>query len=133
MRLKAILSGILGLALTGPTFGDPQAGGQESFPEGVEGVAEEPEVDVAAKLEEINEIMKQAERDLAGISDWRATDAQGRAIDELSRMFDGARQRQDSAIQSLEQLIKAAAEKSGKTGDKLDPSRTEKDRPPTKL
>ncbi|MEK7467289.1 MAG: hypothetical protein AAB074_07745 [Planctomycetota bacterium] len=134
MRWNLVLSGVLSLGLSFPAFADPG----EEFPEGPKGEEEalpgsdeeemeEEQIDVLGTLETIVGDMKDAEKSLADINGWKATDAQGnaiddvkrlidaqdlqkKAIDDMSRIFEGGKNEQEAAVQGLEKLIKAAKE-----------------------
>ena len=135
MRWNLLLSGVLGLGLSFPAFADPgeelpegpKGGGDEALPGSDEESMEEEQIDVLAELEKIVGDMKDAEQIIGSLGGWRATDAQGnaieeakrlidaqdlqkKAIEEMSRIFEGGKKEQEAAVQGLEKLIKAAKE-----------------------
>ncbi|KAF0244911.1 MAG: hypothetical protein FD180_2132 [Planctomycetota bacterium] len=135
MRWNLVLSGVLGLGLTMPAFADPgeefpdgpKVEGEEALPGSDEEEMEEEQIDVLGTLEGIIGKMKDAESTLAGANSWKATDAQGnvieevkklvdaqdlqkKAIEEMSRIFEGGKKDQTAAVEGLEKLIKAAKE-----------------------
>jgi hypothetical protein len=135
---RTAVAGVLALAFAVPAAGEPDeelpdgpaAEAGEILPDGEEESAEAGEVDVLKTLEEAREWMKEAERSLARLPDWRATDERGQAIRdvedllkarqlqekalrELTRLFDSSREGQGKAIDALEALIKAAKDEEG--------------------
>lgn len=137
MTWKLVLSGVLGLALGFPAWAEPdeefpegpKPEEKEALPESDEEEMEEEQIDVLGTLESIIGKMKDAEDHLAKAGSWKATDAQGnviedvnklinaqdlqnKAIQEMSRIFDGSKKEQQTAISEIEKLIKAAKESS---------------------
>jgi hypothetical protein len=135
--LRFALTGLLAAALAWPVAAEPE----EEFPEGLAGETdealpesdeeemEEEQVDVVGTLEGIIGKMKDAEESLAGAGSWKATDAQGnaiedvnklieaqdlqkKAIEEMSRIFDSGKKKQQGAVEDIEKLIKLAKESS---------------------
>lgn len=135
--MRFALTGLLAAALACPAMAEPDeefpegpAGGEEEvLPESDEEEMEEEEVDVVGTLEGIIGKMKDAEDSLAGAGSWKATDAQGnaiedvnklieasdlqkKAIEEMTRIFDGGKKKQQGAVEDIEKLIKLAKESS---------------------
>jgi hypothetical protein len=135
MRWKLALSGVLGLGLSFPVFADPgeelpegpKSGGDEALPGSDEESMEEEQIDVLGTLEGIIGKMKDAESTLAKLKDHQAVTEQGevvkseeellksadlqkKAIEQMSRIFEGGKNEQEAAVQGLEKLIKAAKE-----------------------
>ena len=118
MKLKLVMSGILGLALSAPAFADPgedfptgpkpETG--EVLPGGDEKEMEEEQIDVVGILEGIVGKMKDAEQSLAITDIEGAAEAAGKAAEKMSKVFEGSNKNQTAAIQDLEKLIKAAKE-----------------------
>jgi hypothetical protein len=120
MKLKRLVSGILGLGLSFPVFADPgeelpvgpTAGSEETLPVGDEDAMDEAPVDVLAALEKIVGNMKDAERLLA----------------ELNA---GRLQEQEAAVRGLEELIKSCADRDGSSSsDKRDSAADKSGRTP---
>lgn len=136
-RLAAI--GALSLCLSVPASrafaeeelpGGPKPEGEEPLPGSEEEANEEEDVDVLGTLDKIIGKMKDAEASLAEAGTWKATDAQGNAIEEaeklltakdlqdkaireMNKIFDGSKDGQSQAIEGIEKLIKAAKESQG--------------------
>ena len=135
MTWKLMLSGVLGLGLSFPAFADPgedfpegpKGEGEEALPGSDEEEMEEEQIDVLGTLEKIIEQMKNAESTLAKAKDHQAVTEQGevvksqeellksldlqkKAIEQMSRIFEGGKNEQEAAVQGLEKLIKAAKE-----------------------
>ncbi|MCC6739205.1 MAG: hypothetical protein IT452_09170 [Planctomycetia bacterium] len=130
-------AGALAAALSVPAFADdeefpegPKTEGEEALPGSEEEEMEEEEVDVLGTLEAIIGKMKDAESSLAQAGSWKATDAQGNAIEdadklltakdlqdkairEMTKIFDGSKDGQSKAVEGIEKLIKAAKEQQG--------------------
>jgi hypothetical protein len=134
MNWKIVLSGLLGVALSGPAWAEdeefpegPKADEKEEMPDSDEDEMEEEQIDIMGTLEGIIGKMKDAEDHLAKAGSWKATDAQGnaieevtklieaadlqkKAVEEMNRFFEGGKKNQQAAIDDIEKLIKAAKE-----------------------
>lgn len=131
-------AGVLAFAMSVPAHADDEEfpdgpktdGGDETLPGSDEEAMEEEEVDVLGTLDQIIGKMKDAESSLAQAGTWKATDAQGNAIEEadklltakdlqdkaireMTKIFDGSKDGQSKAIEGIEKLIKAAKEGQG--------------------
>jgi hypothetical protein len=131
-------AGALAAVLMIPAWADdeelpegPTSGEDEALPGSEEEEMEEEEIDPLKTLDEIISKMKDAESSLAQAGTWKATDAQGNAIEEIDKfvnakdlqekairemekIFNGSKDGQGKAVEGLEKLIKAAKEQEGK-------------------
>lgn len=132
-------AGALVAALTVPAWADDEefpegpgtGGGDEVLPGSDEEEMEEEEIDPLKTLDEIISKMKDAEAALAQAGAWKATDAEGKVIEEadkllsakdlqdkaireMTKIFDGSKDGQSKAVDGIEKLIKAAKEQEGK-------------------
>lgn len=154
MIWKAIAAGLIGFALTVPAMSEPdeefpegpKAEEKEDLPDSDEEEMEEEEIDVMATLESIIAKMKDAEAELAKAHGFIATDAQGRAIEdmdrfltakdlqekairEMTKIFDGSKDNQQKAIGEIEKLIKAAKEQQGQGQSKQQQKQKQQQQP----
>jgi hypothetical protein len=155
--MRFALTGLLSAALVLPVLAEdpdeefpegPAGTEEEAMPESDEEEMEEEEVDVVGTLEGIIGKMKDAEESLAGAGSWKATDAQGnaiedvnkliqaqdlqkKAIEEMTRIFDGGKKKQQGAVEDIEKLIKLAKECQGScSGDKKQQASQKKQQQP---
>jgi hypothetical protein len=129
---RVALAGALSAAIAVPAWAE-----DEEFPEGpgaTEPGADEPlpgsEEDPLKTLEQVISDMKDAESALSDLNGWKATDAEGKAIEdldrlltakdlqdkalrEMSKIFGGGQEGQKKAVDGIEKLIKAAKEQEG--------------------
>lgn len=131
MTWKPALIAVLGLALGWPAFADPEElpdapkqDDKEEMPGSDEQANEDEQVNPLEILERVIGNQKDAESKMADLGSLKATKDGGeeilveelaksaalqqRAIDQMSRLFDGGENAQDAAIRDLELLIKSA-------------------------
>ncbi|NUN47637.1 MAG: hypothetical protein HUU15_02245 [Candidatus Brocadiae bacterium] len=129
----------------GPGVGQPAP--DEELPDSDEEEMEEEEVDPLKTLEEIIGKMKDAESALSEANKWKATDAEGKVIEdlddlltaqdlqekairEMSKIFGGGKEGQQKAVDGIEKLIKAAKEQEGKGQESNKPKKEKKQKQP---
>ncbi len=136
--LRFAAAGALAAVLAVPAWADDEEfpegpktdGGDEVLPGSDEEDMEEEQIDPLKTLDEIISKMKDAESSLAEAGAWKATDAQGKVIEEadklltakdlqdkaireMTKIFDGSKDGQSKAVEGIEKLIKAAKEQEG--------------------